>query len=197
MKIIGLTGPSGSGKSTLSLFIKEQGTFVIDCDKVARTVAQKETVLLALEKAFGGILENGLLNRKALAEKAFCSEENTQKLNNIMLPEISAEIENMLEVQKISGTKTVFLDAPTLFESGMHKKCDFVIAVLANENIRAERILKRDSLTSPQLKSRLNASKPDDFYLSKAEYVIYNNENFENTKKQLEEILSKENCYGK
>ena len=43
MKIIGLTGPSGSGKSSLSLFIKEQGAFVIDCDKVARTVADLDS----------------------------------------------------------------------------------------------------------------------------------------------------------
>ena len=163
MKIIGLTGPSGSGKSTIGKAAEKLGYFVIDCDKVARQVSDENEILQKLESTFKGVLINGKLNRKELANKAFSSKENTEKLNRIMLPAVTEKIMKITEEQKLLGTERVLLDAPTLFESGLDKICISTIAVLSNIENRKERILRRDSLTESQLKSRLNAAKPKGF----------------------------------
>lgn len=175
MRIIGLTGPSGTGKSTVAKFALSLGYFVIDCDKVAASITDDEELLDRLEDAFGGVLKNGKLDRKALAHKAFATKEQTEKLNEIMLPVVVYAIKKQINELKSNGVQHLLLDAPTLYESGLDADCDTVIAVLANEKHRKKRILERDNLTKEQLEKRLNAAKPDAFYLQKSEHIIYNN----------------------
>lgn len=170
--IIGLTGPTGAGKSTASKVAENLGFKIIDCDKVARIATQKDSKgLKALVKTFGkGILfDDNTLNRKKLADLAFSSKENTELLNSTLLPIIVELIK-----KEIKGDK-VLLDAPTLFESGLDSICDYTVAVLADETLRKMRIINRDILTEAEALTRMNAGKPDEFYLSRAENIIYNN----------------------
>ena len=177
MKIIGLTGPSGTGKTTISDIAANFGYAIIDSDKVAREVTENPDLLAALENEFKEVVINGVLDRRALAQKAFATKEATEKLNGIMLPVISKAIDKKIKKLEKAGAEHLLLDAPTLYESGEDKRCDAVIAVLASEKIRAERIKKRDNLTPEQLESRLKAAKPDDFYKSRTKYIICNNGN--------------------
>lgn len=43
--------------------------------------------------------------------------------------------------------KAVVLDAPQLFESGENRACDFIIAVVAPEELRIKRIMQRDQIS--------------------------------------------------
>ena len=76
------------------------------------------------------------------------------------------------------------------FESGIDSICDCVVAVLCDRNIRRQRIIERDNLTDEQADVRLNASKPDDFYLERTKFVIYN----DGTKEQF--VASAEKVFG-
>ncbi|MBQ7108199.1 MAG: dephospho-CoA kinase [Clostridia bacterium] len=191
MKIIGLTGPSGTGKTTVSDIAANLGYAIIDCDKVAREVANDPELLSTLEAEFKGVTENGILNRKALAEKAFATSKATEKLNSIMLPVIANAIDEKIKNFEKIGTEYILLDAPTLFESGEDKKCDAVIAVLADIEIRAKRIKARDNLTPAQLESRLKATKPDSFYKERTKYIICNNGNLFDLQSNAINILKK------
>jgi len=184
--IIGLTGPTGSGKSSASKTAFEKGFKVIDCDSVARIAVEKGTDgLAALVIAFGEDILNmdGTLNRKALAQKAFSSPQKTNLLNQTLLPHIAKLVK-----EQATGER-VLLDAPTLFESGIDSMCNFTVAVLADSDIRLERITARDGITQEAARLRMSAGKKDDFYIQKADYIIYNNSKTETFISEFEKII--------
>ena len=78
--ILGLTGPTGAGKSTVAACFSSCGCLVIDCDRLAREVTDTGC-LSELTEAFGAEIldENGYLNRKALAQKAFSDNRASQR----------------------------------------------------------------------------------------------------------------------
>lgn len=195
--VIGLTGPTGSGKSSTHTVCKELGITVVDCDIIARKATVKgSNGLKALSKKFGKeiILPNGELDRKALARIAFSSPKNTKILNETIFPFIKE-----LVLAEIKGS-VVLLDAPTLFESGINSICNKTVAVLADRDIRMDRILKRDCILESDAQIRLNAAKTDAFFIEKADYVIYNNTDsitFLNEFKNIvNDIIEKEKNYG-
>jgi dephospho-CoA kinase len=129
-------------------------------------VQQRAEVKEVLCKAFGNgiLLCDGTLDRKALAKAAFSSKAQTELLNKTILPFILSEIENI-----IANTKEeyILLDAPTLFEGGADNLCNVAIGVIANREVRYNRIVARDNLTHDRAESRINAGKPDEFYKEK------------------------------
>ena len=186
--IIGLTGPTGAGKSTAAAAAEDLGLQVIDCDKSARAATEKGTDgLKALVAAFGEeiLLQDGSLDRKALAAAAFSSPQKTELLNKTILPHIVK-----LVLAEAEG-KSVLLDAPTLFESGLDSVCTAVIAVSADTEIRKERIIKRDGLSPAAADLRINAGKTDEYYKQRADYFLYNNSDEKAFYKRFSDILKK------
>lgn len=170
--VIGLTGPTGAGKSSVTDIAVNLGFKVIDCDKLARVAVNKGSRgLAALRNAFGDdvITPEGILDRARLAQIAFSEEKKTELLNKTLLPFICELVDEQID------TEYVLLDAPTLFESGMNSICKQTVAVLAPVEIRLKRIMERDKITVEAALLRINAGKPDEFYIKKADKVFYNN----------------------
>ncbi len=188
--IIGLTGQTGAGKSTVCDFLREKGLFVIDCDKVARSVTEKGSKTLSLlAEAFGNdiILEDGSLNRRELASIAFESAEKTALLNSITHPAITDAINKVIAEHK---NENIILDAPTLIESGVYKLCDKIVSVLADAVVRKERIMARDGITSEEAEKRMSAQKDDSFYNEYSDAVIFNNSDKSQALKSAQQIFS-------
>ena len=196
MIIVGLTGPTGAGKTTACDVFRRLGAAVIEADKSAREVTRKGCpVLLLLAEAFGeDILEDGELNRKKLAARAFANENETEKLNGIILPHIIEYIKGEIAELDESGFEFLVLDAPTLFESGCHKLCHKTVALLSDVENRLPRIISRDSISEADALLRIGAGKSDEFYKSKVDFLLYNNGSAEelmiSAKKLFQEIKS-------
>ena len=169
--VIGLTGPTGAGKSSVTAVAEELGFKVVDCDKLARVAVEKGSSGLAdVVNAFGNevLNDDGTLNRAELAKKAFASTDTTELLNKTLLPHIMTLLKS-----EISGER-VLIDAPTLFESGADSLCDEVIVVISDEKTRKVRIMERDGIDETAAELRMNAGKPDQFYIEKTDNIVYN-----------------------
>ena len=174
IKIIGLTGPTGSGKTTIAKLFEEKGCFIIDCDKIARDVVKQEECINKLTSQFGeDILQNnGVLDRKLLAKKAFENAEQTKKLNDITHPLISNDIEKKIKLCREKNIEIAVIDAPLLFEAKLDEICNKIVTAYAPKEIRVSRIVKRDSITKEQTLERMKTQKNDDCYCAMADVVI-------------------------
>ncbi len=171
-RVIGITGGSGCGKSYISKKLMERGFLVVDADVSARVVMEKGHPCLAETAAHFGeqILKNGELDRKKLAEIVFSDEASLKKLNEITHKYILADIYDKIEKGK---GETVFVDGAVLIESGI--KCDMMIGVLADKEVRKNRIVSRDGLSETEADRRIGAQQEDSFYIDRCDFVFYNN----------------------
>src|SRR5215207_10971053 len=141
---IGLTGGIGAGKSTVSAAFSECGGIIVDGDVIAREVVEPGTEGLAsLVDAFGDdiLLEDGALNRPALAAKAFVDDEKRQLLNGIVHPLVARRREEIIAA--VSADAVVVEDIPLLVETGLAPMFPLVVVVHADEETRVERLIKR------------------------------------------------------
>ncbi len=194
MKIIGITGTSGSGKTTLSKILDErEDVKVMDADKIVKEMSIPGTeYLMAIKNTFGEevFLENDNLNRKALADKIYNDNSSREKLNNLTFNYVVKEILDRIKNINDPKIKIVIIDAPLLFESGIQKYCDFVISLIADEDLKIERICKRDNIDKKTAKSRLNIQNEDEFYIKRSDFVIHNRKNCD-LKTEVEKIFEK------
>ena len=176
--LIGLTGQTGAGKTTVSRLFAEQGIAVINADAVAREVVQPgHPCLRALAKVCGNrILQpDGQLDRKATAALIFSDTQAKQRYLAVMYPYITAAVREQIAALTAAGNRTVLLDAPTLFESGLDRFCNMVISVTADRESRKARIIARDTLTEDQAEQRMNAQHTEEFFRAHSDAVIENN----------------------
>lgn len=192
--IIGLTGQTGAGKSTVCEMLLGRGYKIIDADAVARKVVEDGSQCLldlAIEFSIEILNEDGSLNRKKLAEIAFPDKEKRERLNRITHPFILAEIDEQAARLMANGAKFVFLDAPTLFESGGDVMCDKIVSVIAPKKYRFDRIMQRDGLTEAEAKTRIGAQHSDNFYTSRSDFTIKNESDTSALRVQVMEMLVK------
>ena len=189
MRIIGLTGGSGTGKGTFAALLRDKGAGWVDADAVYRTLcAENREMLAALDAAFGGVLdENGALDRPKLARIVFADPAKLRQLNEITLPYIRAA--SLDEMRAQGDCPFVLYDAPTLFEAGADDLCERIIGVLADTEVRVQRIMARDGLDEAAARARIGAQPDADFYRTRCDYIVENNGDLADLQRQADAIL--------
>lgn len=175
--VIGLTGPTGAGKSALRPVFEEYGCRFADCDYLARVAVEPGAPALAkLAEAFGHdiLRADGSLDRALLAQRAFPTAEGRVILNGIVHPAVIDLLEDIIFTAQSENAPGVVIDAPLLFESELDKRCDAVIAVVAPDELRLERIMARDGLTEEAARLRMSAQHDCSFYSDRADYTLVN-----------------------
>ena len=189
MRIIGLTGGSGTGKGTFAALLRDKGAGWVDADAVYRTLcAQNREMLAALDAAFGGVLDgNGALDRPKLARIVFADPAKLRQLNEITLPYIRAA--SLDEMRAQGDCPFVLYDAPTLFEAGADDLCERIIGVLADTEVRVQRIMARDGLDEAAARARIGAQPDADFYRARCDYIVENNGDLADLQRQADAIF--------
>ena len=186
--MIGLTGGIASGKSTVSNYLKELGAKIIDGDIIARAVVVPEKpAWKAIVETFGNeiLLADLSLNRLKLGEIVFNNKKAKELLENIISPYIAAEINKQLNSFKKVKNIIVVLDLPLLYENNWDKITDENWVVFVEQDIQIKRLCDRNNFTIEQALSRINNQLPLFEKAGKANVVINNNFDIENTKQQV------------
>ena len=175
--IVGITGSIGSGKSLVASELARLGAYILDLDVIARELVEPGMPALAeIRGEFGPeyILEGGSLNRRALGRLVFSEPEALRRLNKIMFPKLVEATKERLD--EVSGQyDLVVVDAAILYQAGLDKLVDKVIAVTAEKEIRIARIVKRDKLSYEEASVRVSGQgELDEIAGRSADLVIDN-----------------------
>lgn len=194
MKIIGLTGGIGSGKSTVAHFFKEKGIPVYDSDSEAKCLLNDDEQLKnQIIQVFGEeAYLNDEYNRSFISSKVFQDKDLLSQLNAITHPAIRNHFQSWVKRQT---TDFVIKEAAILFESGAYKDCDSVICVVANEDLRIQRVMDRSHLSAEEIKKRIQNQWTDAQKIERSDFVITNNSDLEtlefNFQKLYKELLNR------
>ncbi|MBQ3078072.1 MAG: dephospho-CoA kinase [Clostridia bacterium] len=185
----GITGRSGTGKSTVARLFERYGVRHVDADKVAHNIYAPGTPCAAeLVEHFGtGILdENGAIDRKILGPIVFADPKELAALSSITHRYVGEAIDEIERQAEADGVRGLLVDAIALLESGQARGP--VVVVTAPYEVQLARIIERDGLTEEAARRRLDAQREEDFFSSKADYVIVNHGSLEDLEAQVEQV---------
>ena len=184
--ILGITGGTGCGKTTLLKEIENRGGQVCDCDAVYHELLTRDDALLrAIGERFPGVVEDGKLQRKKLGAIVFADEQALLDLNAITHGAIRAEIVRRLAEKPALAA----IDAIALFEGGLAQLCDTCVAVCAPEEVRVERLMKRDNISREYALNRIRAQRPEGWFREKCDHTLYNDGTQEEFRRKCREFL--------
>lgn len=175
---VGLTGGIGSGKTTVAKIFEHLGISVYDADSRAKFLMTTDGNLVqAIKKEFGKLAyrPDETLDRSFLAAAVFGSSEKRQVLNSLIHPALDRDYAVWVEVH---GNDTYLLkDAALLIETGSYKALDKIILVIAPEDLRVSRILRRDpERTESDVRKIMGAQMDDTEKMKYADFIVKNDE---------------------
>ena len=172
---IGITGGIGSGKTLVGNLFSFFGVPVFNADLEAKKILDSNIDVRAkLISTFGQsiYLPNHTIDRKKLASLIFNNKYLLKQVNEIIHPEVRQTFLNWSEMQT---TSVVLYEAAILFESGHYRNMDLNIVVVADEEIRLKRVIRRDSVSMEQVQQRMANQWKDEDKIGVSNFVIYNN----------------------
>jgi len=176
MKKIGLTGNIASGKSTASRCLVTLGAKIIDADVIAREIVQPgEPAWQQLQEAFGKeyFHPDGDLDRKKLGALVFNDANAKSLLDSITHKVIGQRIKAEMALTS-PDAKAIVIDAALLIEAGMVDLVDEVWLVIADDEVRLERLLKRDGCSTDVAWSRIRSQMSQEEKVKYAQVVLDN-----------------------
>ena len=200
IKVIGVTGGTGSGKSTVAQILSDFGGVVVDADEVSKELMEQgEEAYIAVVDYFGKeiLQENGEIDRKVLGERVFGNRVELAKLSALTHRIVGAEMERRVDALKEEMIKTplskgelrfIVLDVPVPVEEGFFNLANTVWAVVANNDIRIERIMERTGMSEEEAENRVYAQMSNREYMELADVTIENEDDLE----ELHSFVAKE-----
>lgn len=176
---LGLTGGIGSGKSAASQWFEQHGIVVVDADVVAREIVEVgQPALLQIQQAFGDwvLQEDGTLNRRALREHIFQSNDARRILESITHPAIRQSI-----IQQLQDAQSpyVILVSPLLFETNQHELTDHTLLIDASIELQIQRTAQRDGQNIEQIHRIIAAQMPREQKQQLADDIVLNDGHLE------------------
>lgn len=185
---IAVTGNMGCGKTTICQMMENEGIPVYYSDSRAKQLMnQNESLMRSIKDRFGEeSYHDGLLNRKWIASIVFDDATALNDLNNLVHPVVQKDYLNWVSQQ---AKDIVAYESAILIEHGNLGNFDVVILVQCPENIRFERIQKRDGLTLAEVQARTRFQWPQEEKIKYADHLIENTTH-EQAKQQLSSVIS-------
>ncbi len=196
MPFVGLTGGMGAGKSTALAALARLGATVLSSDAVVHELYEHDARLReAIVERWGArVAPGGVVDRSAVAERAFASADERAWLEGLLWPLVSARVAAWLTAARGAhptgerAPRAAVVEVPLLFEAGLEGLYDATIAVVSDEGLRRERAAARGHALADERSAR-QLSQEEKARL--ATYSVRNDGSVQELEQELSAVLDK------
>ena len=189
--LIGITGGIGSGKSVIAQQLRQVGYGVYDTDSEAKRIIMEDAHVRAQITALFGsqAYKDGVYQTAFVAQQVFADKELLSQLNAIVHPAVRRDILSRLADSMIldgrsnseqfvdnSQQSFFFIECAILYTAHLDDICDKVVAVIAPEAVRLERVIERDHSDVTKVLARMRIQDVE-MDLKRADIIINNDGN--------------------
>lgn len=179
--VLGITGNIASGKSVVRQYLENAGALTIDADLLAQeTYLPGNRAYQPILDTFGTdlCLSDGQINRGRLGRIVFRDPRALETLEGIIYPFLGGQLEKNIRECKLP---LVVIEAVNLFESDTSLLCDRVWAVIADDEVRKERLMDTRGLEEADALQRIAAQPSQQEKINRADYVIHTDVSHQST----------------
>lgn len=185
--VIGLTGNIAVGKSVVRQMLQHLGAYPIDADGLSHQAMQPGApAYKPVVDTFGQFIlgPDKRINRALLGQIVFSNPEALAKLEAIVHPVVRQAINTLVARSK---QRVVVIEAIKLLESGLADGLDAIWVVDASPETQLKRLMQKRNMSEADARQRISAQNPQADKLARATVVINNNDNVEETWKQVQD----------
>jgi dephospho-CoA kinase len=192
LKKVAVTGGLASGKTTVCCLLKELGAYVVSADLIVHQLLSPDTNLgkKIIDLLGSDIVKDAQFNKELIAKKVFSNKALLQCYEQIIHPEVVKKIDEEFKKAKDNNYKLFVAEIPLLYEVGLEKNFDFIVAVVATENIRCKRFMEKKQASSSDFTVRDARQLSMEEKKEKANFVIMNQEDLTSLKLQVKYLFN-------
>jgi dephospho-CoA kinase len=137
-----------------------------------------------------GVAPDGVVDRAAVAARAFAAPEERAWLEGLLWPRVGARVAAWREEQagRDPAPAAAVVETPLLFEAGLEGGYDATIAVVAPEAVRAERAAARGHAAVDERAAR---QLPQEEKARRATYTVENGGTIAALEQELSDVLAR------
>ena len=188
---VGLTGGLGAGKSEALRALDELGVAVLSTDQLVHDLLASEEIRdLVVERLGPEVAPRGTLDRPLIAQRVFGDDDARGWLEGVLWPRVGERVAAWrAELDRIAPPpRAAVVEVPLLFESGMDAAFEHTIAVVAGENVRAERAGARGHAA---LAERTGRQMTQEEKAQRADFTVQNDGTLSDLEESLSTVLAK------
>jgi dephospho-CoA kinase len=168
---VGLTGGIGAGKSEALAAFARAGAATVATDDVVHELLQSAELRDALVERWGQeVAPGGELDRRRVGEIVFERPEELEWLESELHPRVGKRLEAW-RAGLPPDVRLAVVEIPLLFETGMEKAFDTVVSVVADDQLRKQRLAGGGFVG---LDGRLGRQLSQDEKAARAAHVVHN-----------------------
>lgn len=193
MKVLGITGGVGAGKSSVLDYLEtEYHAVICQLDEVAKMLQQSgQSCFAKIAELFGQevVGADGELDRRRLSEIVFADAQKLEMLNQIVHPEVKRWVINDINEKREAGVPFYVIEAALLPTAGYETVCEEMWYIYTDMDVRKERLKASRGYSEERICNMIASQPADEVFRNACSAVIDNSGAFENTKKQIGELL--------
>lgn len=189
--VIGLTGNIAVGKSVVRQMLQHLGAYTIDADGLSHQAMQPGApAYKPIVDTFGQFILDSekRIDRRMLGNIVFANPQALAKLEAIVHPVVNQAINTLVARSK---QRVVVIEAIKLLEGSLANDVDAVWVVDAAPKNQYLRLVQKRKMSEDEARQRITAQNPQTDKLTKADVVIRNDGNVEDTWRQVQAAWNK------